>query len=506
MKNLLKHLDNWLNHITMYRLLLCGLGALVLLASVFSFTGVLSLSGTGILLSAAMLTIVCFASNLLLAKLYGAPANTESSLITALILVCIMPPVTSLEYGLGVVLAGLVAMVSKYVVARRHKHVFNPAAFGAVIVGVLGLVFASWWIGNPTMLPFTALLGLLVLRKIRRFWLFIVFVVATLLTAMLVGYINGQGINAVIQSMVVSGPLVFLGAIMLTEPATMPPTRYYQYLFAVIVGVLLSSQLQLTDLVYTNPERALLIGNLFAFAVGYRARLTLKLKDKIPVSAAVYDYVFEPNYPLAFLPGQYMEFTLPIGRTDARGNRRSFTLASSPTESEVHLGVKFYEPSSTFKKHLRAMKPGDTITAGMLSGDFVLPMDTSKELVWIAGGIGITPFRSHAKYLIDKNQKRDIQLFYVVRDPAEVAYSDVWQAARKAGVKTSFVLSSGKAPGSWKGLTGKLSKEHIKATPNWKNRIYYISGPNAMVDAYKAMLRDIGIHRNQIVTDHFSGY
>lgn len=490
----------------MYRLLLYGLAALVAIAAVFGFTDTISVSGLGLLVSTGILVAVCFGTNKVLAKLYGAPSNSESSLITALILICIIPPTTSLTYGLGAAIAGLLAIVSKYVLAWRHKHLFNPAAFGAAAVGVVGLVFASWWIGNPTMLPFTLFFGLLILRKIRRFGLFFSFALAAVLTTLLVGLVNSHDLTEVLRNMILSGPLIFLGTIMLTEPATMPSRRYYQYLFGIIVGVLFSSQLHLTEYIYTSPERALLIGNLFAFALSYRARLTLKLKEIVRISPSVYDYVFTTNYQLRFLPGQYMEWTLPLKRSDSRGNRRSFTLASSPTENDVHLGVKFYQPSSKFKEHLHAMKPGDTITVGALSGDFVLPVDPAQKLVWIAGGIGITPFRSQAKYLIDADQKRDIDLFYVVSDPAEVAYNAVWNAARNIGVRTTFVLSGGTPPKDWRGLTGRLTAEHIKAVPDWQNRLYYISGPNAMVEAYKTMLREAGVARGHIITDHFSGY
>ena len=190
--NPLKLIDDWLNHLTMYRLLLYGLALLVAIAVVFGFTGVLSVSAPGLLISTAILVSVCYATNFVLAKLYKAPSNSESSLITALILVCIMPAVTSVSYGLGVAAVGMVAIVSKYVIAWRHKHLFNPAAFGAAAVGFFGLVLANWWIGNPTMLPFTLFFGVLILRKIRRFGLFFVFAAAALLIAILVGVVTGQ--------------------------------------------------------------------------------------------------------------------------------------------------------------------------------------------------------------------------------------------------------------------------------------------------------------------------
>jgi len=83
------------------------------------------------------------------------------------------------------------------------------------------------------------------------------------------------------------------------------------------------------------------------------------------------------------------------------------------------------------------MKVGDTIVASQLSGEFILPADESKKLVFLAGGIGITPFRSQIKYLIDTKQKRDIILFYSNRTPADIAYKEIFdQAQINFGLKT----------------------------------------------------------------------
>jgi ferredoxin-NADP reductase len=179
---------------------------------------------------------------------------------------------------------------------------------------------------------------------------------------------------------------------------------------------------------------------------------------------------------------------------DGRGNRRTFTLASSPTEPEVHIGVKFYDPSSSFKQTLHNLQPGQSVSAGMLAGDFLLPSDNSQKLVWIAGGIGITPFRSHAKYLLDTNQQRDVVLFYMVASNDEVAYRDIWDAAHNAGIKVYY-------------STGRLTPENLaEAVPDYAQRHFYISGPNAMVQNYKGLLKRAGVKRRRITTDYFSGY
>ena len=81
------------------------------------------------------------------------------------------------------------------------------------------------------------------------------------------------------------------------------------------------------------------------------------------------------------------------------------------------------------------------------------------------------------------------------------------KAAIPIGVRTIPVLSANSQPAEWRGVTGRITSELITSkVPDFADRHFYISGPNAMVDATKKMLQDMGIHRKKIVTDHFSGY
>ena len=240
----------------------------------------------------------------------------------------------------------------------------------------------------------------------------------------------------------------------------------------------------------------LIAGNLFDFGLNHKQSYTLRLKEKIKISDRVYDFIFEPNRALRFVPGQYMEWTLKHKRIDGRGNRRSFTIASSPTEPLVHLGVKFYEPSSSYKKALLALSPGDKIAASGLAGSFTLPSDVSKKLVFVAGGIGITPFRSMLKYMIDTNEVRDIVLFYGLSSAQEAAYKDVLRAAQAHGVTVVPVVMPA--------VFDELKIKHY--VPDYEHRLFYLSGPHGMVEAYKDLLHNMGIRSDSIVTDYFSGY
>ena len=99
---------------------------------------------------------------------------------------------------------------------------------------------------------------------------------------------------------------------------------------------------------YFTPEQALLVGNIFAFIVSPKDRLILKLKEKIKIAPDIYDFIFLANKKINYNPGEYMEWTMPGENSDERGNRRYFTLASSPTENELRIGVKFYENGSSY--------------------------------------------------------------------------------------------------------------------------------------------------------------
>src|SRR6185312_2239781 len=112
-----------------------------------------------------------------------------------------------------------------------------------------------------------------------------------------------------------------------------------------------------------------------------------------------------------------------------RGNRRYFTIASAPTEELTRLGVKFSAGGSAFKRELAELRQGDTIVASQLAGSFTLPRDPRRKLVFIVGGIGITPFLSMLKELIDKGESRPIIVLYGNRRASEIAYSDILDEA-----------------------------------------------------------------------------
>lgn len=503
---LLRYIDAALNKITMYRLTLYGLALLAFITVLMAFQNLLPFTGITMLVSLGLCVVSCYGANIALSKLLHITSNSESALITSLILYMILVPASDLASGLVVVLAGLLAMASKYLLQARGRHIFNPAAFGLAVVSISGLSFSRWWIGSSILLPFVAVLGLLVVRKTRKFTVTSAFIATALLTMLVASLGTGRSATETISLAFASWPLVFLGSIMLTEPSTLPGKPRQQLINAVIVGLIFSSQTSIGP-ISSTPEVALLAGNLYALAATPSSRMRLTLIRRTKLAENIYNFEFEPDKKRAFQAGQYVELTLPLKSADDRGNRRSFTIASAPSESTIAFGIKFYKPSSAFKRALQQLEPGADISANHITGSFTLPYDRSRKLAFIAGGIGITPFRSQLAQLMATGQKRDITLFYLVSKINELSYKDVLDnAAKQLGIKVIPIVAD-PADAAWSGLTGPLTTDILRQhLPDYAERLFYVSGPNRMVDATTASLKQLGVAGTNIKTDHFSGY
>ncbi len=501
-------LDSWLNRITMYRLMLYYLIAIVAVAAGLSCLGILSYNPLGIVFLALYLSGLCWGVNKLLAWGFDAPTNSESALITALILSLIITPPHTFHDLLFPTLAGIIAMASKYLLTIRRAHIFNPAAIAVVITALIGLGTASWWVGTSVMLPVVLVGGFLVLRKIQRGWMVLTFFSVALAELALLSVWHHADIGLALKNAVLVSPLSFFALVMFTEPSTSPPTEILRLGFAAIAGILYSSGARIGAF-YLTPELALVTVNALAYVVMPRFRLKLHFKSKNRLAPDIEEFIFTPARPIKFQPGQYLEWTLPHSHTDSRGNRRYFTIASSPTESDLRLGVKFYPNGSSFKRTLQSVNTQSKIMAGRLAGSFVLPKNRNQKLVFIAGGIGVTPFRSMIKFLLDTNDKRTITLLYAEKTESELVYTNLLKDAEKKSVlKPVFVLSEQKTLPKGSSFCAGLVDESLIAreVPDFKQRIFYVSGPHPMVAALKTTLIKMDVPRRQIKTDFFPGY
>ncbi|SRR6266568_160694 len=506
----MKFVDNFLDTITMYRLVLYYLLLLLGAAFIYCVVGILHFNPLLLVFSAVFLVAVCWTANKVFSKAFGAPTNVESAYISALILALILTPAQSLTDVMFLFWAGVLAMASKYILAIGKKHIFNPVAIAVTVTAFAGVGSASWWVGTICMLPF-ALLGLVIVRKLRRYDLVFYFFIAAFAAIGIFTMIQGHDLFVALKATVVASSIFFFGFVMLTEPLTTPPTKKLQAIYGAIVGVLFAPQLHIGSF-YTTPEMALAIGNVFSYIVSPKTKIVATLLEKHQISSDIFDFGFAHGFAegkqFAFAPGQYMEWTLSHPRTDSRGNRRFFTIASSPTEKILRLGIRFYPNGSSFKKALLALQPPIKLVGGQIGGDFTLPNDKNQKLVFIAGGIGVTPFRSMMKFLVDTNDRRQIVMFYVNKQASEIAYVDVFnQAQQQLGIKMIYTLTDqATVPANWQGKVGRIDQNLIQQeVSDFKERTFYLSGPHAMVVAYEEILRSMGVSERHIKKDFFPG-
>jgi len=203
-----------------------------------------------------------------------------------------------------------------------------------------------------------------------------------------------------------------------------------------------------------------------------------------------------------YKPGQYLLYSLPV--EDPKGNSRPFSLASSPTEDFLMLTTKL--SGSVFKNKLASLNKGDTINARGPFGRFVL-QDSKKHLM-IAGGIGITPFRSMIKYAIENKIKQSITLFYSNKVPEEIAFRnelDKWQQRNENFKLIHTITRPEESKEQWSGRVGRIDSELIKEHLDI-DTIIYVCGPPGMVDAMLELLKEIGVPDERVRAERFAGY
>lgn len=213
---------------------------------------------------------------------------------------------------------------------------------------------------------------------------------------------------------------------------------------------------------------------------------------------------FKPESEISYSAGQYIEMTLPHKNPDDRGIKRWFTLSSSPTDKPlISITTKFAAKPSSFKTKLRQLNPGDEVTISSPMGDFILPKDSLIPLVFVAGGIGITPFHSIVKFLEDSKQERQIQLLYATSSEDELIFQDIWRSYQFS----NFIPIIDKPLKPWTGETGNLTAQRIlELSGGIKNKLIYTSGPESMVETFIDGLGKLGVAKNQLVGDYFPNY
>lgn len=212
---------------------------------------------------------------------------------------------------------------------------------------------------------------------------------------------------------------------------------------------------------------------------------------------------FKPERELRYTAGQYTELTLRHSDPDSRGIKRWFTLSSPPGGELVSITTKYAgTETSTFKKTLWKLKPGHEVDLAEAMGDFVLPKLVQTPLIFVAGGMGLTPMHSMAGWLAASNEERDIRFLYAVAHEDDII---LLPDIEKAGIYPTVIVSD-PSP-AWGGERGHLSAELILGLEKPSDEtLIYLSGPEPMLEALESDLKKQGINQRQLVTDFFPGY
>jgi ferredoxin-NADP reductase len=224
--------------------------------------------------------------------------------------------------------------------------------------------------------------------------------------------------------------------------------------------------------------------------------MKLTLREIRPETSDCSSFVFEPQGPLTWQAGQYLKYTVPHPCADDRGDSRYFSISSAPHEGHVMLTTRFADRSSTFKRALSSLKPGHVINAEELDGDFVVT-DPRRDYIFVAGGIGITPFRAILIDLDHRDEPIHVSLLYANRND-DFPYKAELEALREK--HASFDVEYFVRP-------RRIDENVIRQYQQEMNDpMIYVSGPEPMVEAFDKMLAQMGVPESKIKNDFFPGY
>jgi ferredoxin-NADP reductase len=226
------------------------------------------------------------------------------------------------------------------------------------------------------------------------------------------------------------------------------------------------------------------------------------LKEVIPRTYDVTSFRYPRPAELMYKPGQFFFVTI---KHDGKELKHHFSFSSSPTQSDfIEFTKKFSD--SEYSMALKAAKSGDWTLIDAPYGQFTFEGEYPK-IALLGGGIGITPFMSICKNACDKQLGSKITLFYGCRTEADIAFRQELEALANLtpNLKLHFVLNQ--AGPDWKGATGFVTADMIRQVlPDFKENVFYTCGPPAMVTAMQGMVSGLGLPKEQMKQEYFTGY
>jgi ferredoxin-NADP reductase len=222
-----------------------------------------------------------------------------------------------------------------------------------------------------------------------------------------------------------------------------------------------------------------------------------KLIKVSPETEDIASFIFEPERSFERLAGQFLRYVLPHTDMDDRHDDRYFTIASAPYEGYLQITTRFTKNPSSFKQTLRQLAVGAELHIDeQAEGDFVVT-HLERNYIFVAGGIGITPFRAILTEAQHNGQKLKAQVLYGNHDKQILFKEELDDLAQQiTNLHIDYVVGAG-------GITTEILKEAIESTDN---PYVYLSGPGPMVEALAVTVKKLGLDIGHIQTDFFTGY
>jgi len=231
-----------------------------------------------------------------------------------------------------------------------------------------------------------------------------------------------------------------------------------------------------------------------------------KLIKRNIILEGIIELEFQLESELEFLAGQDVSITIPeMPYPDSKGNRRYFSIASSPLD-KTHIKIATRISDSGFKKTLLALEESDEVLVDEPYGEMILPDSTEQPLVFIAGGIGITPFLSMLRYIKEKNLNYDATLLYSNKTEAGTPYLEELQGMDRV-LKNFRLLLVMTDDEDWIGENRRINQSLItEKIPNYLDVKFYFAGPPGLVSGIKASLDNLKVKEENMKFVEFAGY
>ena len=239
--------------------------------------------------------------------------------------------------------------------------------------------------------------------------------------------------------------------------------------------------------------------------VGYQSRLL----SRVEVAQDTIAFHFEKPSGFDFNPGQSVDLTLiNPPETDSEGNTRTFSISSCAFENQLIFVTRMRD--TAFKRSLNKVALGTMVKMDSAMGSFTLHRNFGKPAVFLAGGIGITPFYSVARQADHDHAPHQLYLFYSNRRPEDAAFLESLEVFDQTNPNFRLIATMTEMPQSrktWNGETGRIDKEMLsRHLSTLYGPIFYIAGPPAMVTGMRKMLVAVGVDEDDIRTEEFAGY